>query len=250
MKCPNCGSEHVQFATHTKSKSFSLSDSCCGFILLGPLGILCGLCGASSSTKEFWICHDCGHKFSTEKGREHLDNLRRKEMTYQQYKAELDSLYLTEGDYTRMRESSENAQNNFEAVKARKTQILEEFLMNPSPQIHQSAKVLLWTWMAKVSCLLVFCGIAFAGLGLIISFFATDFILKLGLFLFVVGIIVMILFFVIDNYHEKRLMAISLEYRAVLEDESNAKKEKERYENLTKKISFIEAYEAQSRSCL
>lgn len=33
MKCPQCGSEHVQFATHTKSKSFSFLDSCCGYVI-------------------------------------------------------------------------------------------------------------------------------------------------------------------------------------------------------------------------
>lgn len=64
MKCPKCGSEDVQFATRTSGSSFSASDSCCGFLLLGPLGLLCGLCGSDVSTDEFWVCRNCGKKFT------------------------------------------------------------------------------------------------------------------------------------------------------------------------------------------
>ena len=64
MKCPKCGSENIQFATRTSGSPFSASDSCCGFLLLGPLGILCGLCGSDVSTEEFWVCRDCGKKFT------------------------------------------------------------------------------------------------------------------------------------------------------------------------------------------
>lgn len=66
LKCPNCGSARLQFVTHTKTQGVSIGDSCCGYILLGPLGLLCGLCGAGSSeTKEGWVCLDCGHRFTT-----------------------------------------------------------------------------------------------------------------------------------------------------------------------------------------
>ena len=64
MKCAKCGSENIQFATRTSGSPFSASDSCCGFLLLGPLGILCGLCGSDVSTEEFWVCRDCGKKFT------------------------------------------------------------------------------------------------------------------------------------------------------------------------------------------
>ncbi len=68
MKCPNCGSEKIQFGTNTSGGGFSLSQSCCGSILLGPLGLLCGACGSGTSTEEFWICQDCGNKFSNREG--------------------------------------------------------------------------------------------------------------------------------------------------------------------------------------
>ena len=67
MKCPKCGSENCKFYTKTELNSslFSLDKACCGTIFLGPLGILCGLCGSnlSTTTKEYWVCHDCGNKF-------------------------------------------------------------------------------------------------------------------------------------------------------------------------------------------
>lgn len=78
MKCPSCGSENCQFVTssETHSKSFGAGDACCGFLLFGPIGILCGLCGAESYTesKEYWICHQCGKKFSAKEATRQQSN--------------------------------------------------------------------------------------------------------------------------------------------------------------------------------
>ncbi len=66
--CPKCGGTRCRMITESKSSttSFGLGDACCGMILLGPLGILCGLCGMESTaeTKTYWVCQDCGNKFS------------------------------------------------------------------------------------------------------------------------------------------------------------------------------------------
>lgn len=71
MKCPKCGGENCQYITSTETNStgFGFLDACCGVILLGPVGILCGLCGreVKSTTKEYWICNSCGSKFNTDK---------------------------------------------------------------------------------------------------------------------------------------------------------------------------------------
>lgn len=64
MKCPKCGSEKIQFGSSTSGGGFSFSNSCCGYIMLGPLGLLCGACGSGTTTEEFWICQECGNKFS------------------------------------------------------------------------------------------------------------------------------------------------------------------------------------------
>ena len=62
MKCPNCGSENIQYVSDTSGGGLSCLRSCCGLVALGPLGRLCGIKG--SHTDEFWICKDCGNRFS------------------------------------------------------------------------------------------------------------------------------------------------------------------------------------------
>lgn len=64
MKCPKCGSDNTQYVTNNIQRGFSGSNACCGYILAGPLGLLCGFCGDSTYTQEYWICQSCGHKFS------------------------------------------------------------------------------------------------------------------------------------------------------------------------------------------
>lgn len=81
MKCPNCNSSNIQFGTSTKSSNFSDGDACCGFILMGPLGLLCGLCGSETSTEEFWICQNCGNKFTTEEGKQAEKEAEEKELS-------------------------------------------------------------------------------------------------------------------------------------------------------------------------
>lgn len=60
MKCPNCGSENCQYITTTETHGGGISwgDACCGTVLLGPVGILCGFCGSEvhTRTKEYCIC--------------------------------------------------------------------------------------------------------------------------------------------------------------------------------------------------
>jgi hypothetical protein len=49
-----------------KMKGFGIFKGCCGYIILGPIGWLCGLCGMGeghTSRKAFWICDRCGRKF-------------------------------------------------------------------------------------------------------------------------------------------------------------------------------------------
>lgn len=78
--CPNCGGRNLQATTETKTqttgKNYSGTQGCLGFLLMGPLGLLCGLCGQGQKTvstnTDFWVCPDCGDKF------ESFDSLRRK----------------------------------------------------------------------------------------------------------------------------------------------------------------------------
>lgn len=71
MKCNKCKNENCQIINevHTTGKDFSASKGCCGGILfypfVGPLGVLCGLCGEGKKTNnaQYWVCNNCGHKW-------------------------------------------------------------------------------------------------------------------------------------------------------------------------------------------
>lgn len=64
MRCPNCGSENVNLIYNTSKRGFKGSDACCGYVLLGPLGLLCGALGSGKKdTSEFWLCNNCGSRF-------------------------------------------------------------------------------------------------------------------------------------------------------------------------------------------
>ena len=68
MKCSRCGGDcQIITETNSEGQDFSASKGCCGVILLGPIGILCGLCGEGRkiNSTSFWICNQCGNKFRT-----------------------------------------------------------------------------------------------------------------------------------------------------------------------------------------
>ena len=83
--CPKCKGTNLQTQTHTdfsqnvdvSQKGYSGGKGCLGYILFGPLGLLCGSCGqkqevkteTSQTSKSYWVCSDCGHKFR------HIDEL-------------------------------------------------------------------------------------------------------------------------------------------------------------------------------
>jgi len=66
MRCPKCNSENVQVHYEIEKQGFSGGKGFCGAILLGPLGLLCGLCGKNKvkSENKFWVCNNCGAKFT------------------------------------------------------------------------------------------------------------------------------------------------------------------------------------------
>jgi predicted Zn finger-like uncharacterized protein len=52
--CPNCGCTQFQIT----KKGYSADTGCCMAILLGPLGLLCGLMGSKVTSS---VCVKCGH---------------------------------------------------------------------------------------------------------------------------------------------------------------------------------------------
>lgn len=65
--CPRCGSSNCQAVTQTdvSGGGYSASNGCCGYILFGPLGLLCGACGSKTKSQNttYWICPNCNNKF-------------------------------------------------------------------------------------------------------------------------------------------------------------------------------------------
>lgn len=61
VKCPKCGSNNIAFVT-TQGSGVDGSNACCGYILFGPLGLLCGLTGNKES-KTVRKCMVCGTEF-------------------------------------------------------------------------------------------------------------------------------------------------------------------------------------------
>ena len=67
MKCPDCGSEKCSIINevNTTGKDFKAGNACCGTILFGPIGLLCGACGEGKQTHNtnYWVCNNCGRKW-------------------------------------------------------------------------------------------------------------------------------------------------------------------------------------------
>ena len=71
--CPHCGNKNIQVTTETNvsttGKNYSGGKGCLGFLMFGPLGLLCGSCGGgqktTSTSTTYWVCPNCGHKFES-----------------------------------------------------------------------------------------------------------------------------------------------------------------------------------------
>ncbi|MFD0617225.1 hypothetical protein ACFQZR_07090 [Paenibacillus sp. GCM10027629] len=64
MSCPRCGSHQVQVVSESETKGFGAGKGCLGYLIFGPIGFLCGLCGmGKSKSTVFRICASCGFRF-------------------------------------------------------------------------------------------------------------------------------------------------------------------------------------------
>ncbi|WP_191018322.1 hypothetical protein [Treponema zioleckii] len=66
MQCPRCGGGcQIIQEFESEGQDYSAGNGCCGYILFGPIGLLCGLCGKGRQerTRTYWICNSCGNKF-------------------------------------------------------------------------------------------------------------------------------------------------------------------------------------------
>ena len=69
--CPKCKSQKLQTVIESKTEGkgggYGTGKGCLGWLLLGPLGLLCGICGSETkimtTNKTLFMCMDCGNKF-------------------------------------------------------------------------------------------------------------------------------------------------------------------------------------------
>ncbi len=69
--CPNCGSTKclpiVESSVQSSGGGYNCCSGGCGGVLLGPIGLLLGLCGSkqkiSLTNQTRWVCSKCGKKF-------------------------------------------------------------------------------------------------------------------------------------------------------------------------------------------
>lgn len=77
IKCPKCGSDKISLVSDTQKKGFSSGNACCGYMLLGPLGFLCGAVGANKTkTTEYWVCGGCGNHFQSSAGNSEKERIK------------------------------------------------------------------------------------------------------------------------------------------------------------------------------
>lgn len=73
--CPHCGSDKCEPVSRNLTKvrggGYSASSGCCGLCLLGPFGLLCGLCGTGTKidvkNEVVWVCKNCGREHIAQK---------------------------------------------------------------------------------------------------------------------------------------------------------------------------------------
>ena len=68
LNCPYCNSRNTTPITESdiSGGGYNVGDGCCGYILFGPIGLLCGACGSDVKTthRRYWVCGDCGRRFN------------------------------------------------------------------------------------------------------------------------------------------------------------------------------------------
>lgn len=120
---------------------------------MGPLGLLCGACGAGSSTEEFWICHNCGNKFSTGEAKASVRNAAKAEADYQTARTT-----LSNAGYETDEQIEADLQAKRQTVREL-TQRYDEYLIwcvqSDDPELRRCAAVLQNDWRTGAWVLLV-----------------------------------------------------------------------------------------------
>ncbi len=232
MKCPKCGSENVQYATKMSGGGFSAGDSCLGYLLLGPLGLLCGACGSGTTTEEFWVCRDCGNRFSVREGKRQVRREKNTAERYERSRAELAALPEADRDGEKV-ESAYNAALRKQGEAEAAYQKLLDSLKEKGDAMQQR-------YIRRINGK-VWCNLSaiLAVIGFILLFLVTP----LGIAILAVSLPLYILYELRQSSAKKALLAGSEELREAKVAADSAKQEAAYYKAILEKRAFVKAYE-------
>ena len=232
MKCPKCGADNAQFISNTTGGGISTTRSCCGYIVFGPIGLLCGACGKGTTTKEFWICNSCGYRFSELEAKfEMIDEKQRikDDEKYHQYAKEVAAVNMT---YDSLLLKVKELNSKYDDVMEERRDYLKELCMSDDENIRKNAKKLCSNVSDTLICVLFVIGI----ISMFIAF-------PIGLILIIASIVWLLLRGNKEDRISKTLCQLDSKFKKIENNANQLKKEKSKYEELEKKARFVKDYE-------
>ena len=142
MKCPNCSSENTQVHYEVEKQGFSGGKGCCGWLILGPIGLLCGLCGKDNvkSEEKYWVCNNCGCKFNEAEANQGEKCRNRDDLLHA-----AETNFINQPNYKEIIEKKNNAiamlKNNLSAEE------LQRFIFSLDTADPQVIKNILWNYI-------------------------------------------------------------------------------------------------------
>lgn len=232
MKCPKCGSENVQYATKTSGGGFSAGDSCLGYLLLGPLGLLCGACGSGTTTEEFWVCRDCGNRFSVREGKKQVQKEKNAAERYEHTRAELAALPEADRDGEKVSAAYNAALQKQGEAEAAYQKLLDSLKEKGDAMQQRYLRRINGKVWGNLTAIL-------AVIGFILLFLVTP----LGIAILAVSLPLYILYELRQRSAKKALLAGSEELREAKAAADSAKQEAAYYKAILEKRAFVKAYE-------
>lgn len=234
LRCPHCGSTRLQYTTTVKTQGVSVSDACCGYVCLGPLGLLCGLCGAGSTkTNESWVCCDCGTKFTTEEAQRAVTQKLQQEQNLAKKQQEKEAQLAT---WHSMMESCPYPPEQLSALYDEATRQAEE-KDKKFRAVWDEERKAIGSWQATAYGMAAGSIIALLGVLIFVIALLTSNAVGYGILLAIIGMAVLVFFSqkddkLFDQYASPSLRAMKEEKEQAAQHKAELKKYQEAYQGL------------------
>ena len=234
LRCPHCDSTRLQYTTTVKTQGVSVSDACCGYVCLGPLGLLCGLCGAGSTkTNESWVCCDCGTKFTTEEAQRAVTQKLQQEQNLAKKQQEKEAQLAT---WHSMMESCPYPPEQLSALYDEATRQAEE-KDKKFRAVWDEERKAIGSWQATAYGMAAGSIIALLGVLIFVIALLTSNAVGYGILLAIIGMAVLVFFSqkddkLFDQYASPSLRAMKEEKEQAAQHKAELKKYQEAYQGL------------------